>query len=1252
MRRKKRFLPFHFPYIQDFLDLLPIQQASRLRKMKRRKQLNVSCLFALYRDVGNLLGMKRHSRHFSPKNFFEATSVKPRRMRRNALPSQIDCVAEYRALRNSGELVGREAVQTCCVCECRRPLDENDLIPSERLSFFPFPDDNILRDSWLTACRQWNPNLTVSKESVICENHFSLDDLTQLLEDDKEARWVPKSEAVPTFAELPVPVKLKKNNRGIRTRSTNTSGWCTGYKCCVPGCGNRSQVEGKLEKITFHIIPGLGTSSRFCEWMNRIRCAISWKPDRHSRVCSKHFCPEDFVEETSKGKQPRTNYLKKLVVPSRLQCVEKFRSPADLSEPVEISAVHRCCVCGWWRSTREKYVRSEVLTFFPFPSDDDQREQWVNICQEWNPDFVFSEELLVCENHFQLDELTWICVDQVNKQLKLRSDAVPSERCLRFLTPSDDTSARDDAVEGEAGASFDGLFGLSSLIRDADTAAEDASEAGSDTGVCEGRGDVSAYENAWGTYMTDDDNSLMEVDNTDLPVTDIINSICPPLKRRRNVENGLPADEDCTNVSVGSIHGMPSALTFASKDAMEISARFASPARCSTDDALMCKNGTSSSEAACVSRLPGESGSSLPATAADGYRRTDENSRVRSKKKRTNKTGNFFTSNICSECNTRFRKEGMLRLHLLGHTGYADPPERKCPECLKHFDDFPALLKHVDEHGTLLVQCPVCNETCSSGVILVHLHRYHPGFEIKRRKLHQKRLNCDTCGLRFARNFLYRLHQLGHQDKECVDNIKITRKCPECGEMFESLEKLAVHVDVHGKPTKKCPVCNGYYPGMRKHIARYHPHYLAETSCSECGKEYTNESSLRLHLRGHQIRASLDSWTCHKCRLQFPKDSLFVLHKNSHSTAACNAISGAQRCPECDEEFDAMDPLHQHVLTHAVAAQKCPECGHWFPCHRLRKHMKWHHPARAHLSILQEKGYRTHPGYKENYKCLKCGQRFRLRRHLEQHMLGHRHRVPFQKTICVQCGLHFRTHLLCRIHKYEHGGKEIAEDIRNRTTCEECVEEFEDFGALVKHVSVHGRRTEECPVCKGRFHALNSHIQRHHPECQYRSGKDCGHVPYRCGECGKEFEALDAFTGHVVAHRAKSALVARTCSDCGLRFKTDIACRLHKMQHGNGEPTALLRDTRECPECQQNFDRLDELVEHVSEHGRATTKCPECGDWYAVVTAHIRRDHPDYHRKLLGLNKSGSENDRSDEDVDLKPKIQMPRMQRRIRFED
>ncbi|XP_055334243.1 uncharacterized protein LOC129585551, partial [Paramacrobiotus metropolitanus] len=1293
------------------------------------------------------------SRHFSPEDFRRTTHDQPakaRCLRANVVPTQLDCVEEYRSPRNT-HLAAGSGVRTCCVCGCWRPLDETELIPSERLNFFPFPDDDRLRHSWLTACRQWNTHLTVSKESLVCENHFSLDNLARLL----AGGLLSKSDVIPTektFAKLPAPIRLKKIS--VEVGSCRITDRAPGYKCCVPGCGNRAHVEGRLEKITFHVFPRLGTSSRFCEWMNRIRCSISWRPHPLNRVCSKHFSPKDFVEETAKGRQPRTSLLKKDVMPSLLQCVEKFRCPMDLSEPADLNEVRMCCVCGWWRVVSERYVRSELLTFFPFPADDEQRTKWVDVCREWKPDFVFSEGLLVCENHFQLDDLTWVPVNRFNRELKLRNDAIPSERCLRLLSAVSDPHSSDDVTDGMTGVPVDGFGELSSCDRAVD---DGESGADSDAGDYEERDIMPADESAWDFDALDDDDSLMEVDYPDAPVLHITEPLCAPLRITRAVENGLPEDEDFSNVSDAGVQDMALALPFTAEEPVKEAPPLSSP-RCALDDALIycdcchkflptpcwlhaasvcdepvvplavgslpkmlyldvCDDSLTGkavftkeviarhtvfgpliapvamgdsekalyfcitdkprkhyeleSDYACnwmkhvrfadslqnsnllvfsrasqvvfvtiktvapheelkvwyskqylemletpghgavedvkletkdegdeacvpldddngqaseatprdknliesttvgtvsVSHLPMESESSLPVTVESDYRQTGENSRVRSKSKRTNKKRKFFTSNICSECNVRFRREDMLRLHQLGHTGYDDPPERECPECSKHFGDFPALLKHVDEHGTPLVQCPVCNETCSSSVVLLHLQRYHPGIE--RRKLYWERLNCDKCGLRFASNFLYRIHQLGHQDRECIDSIKITRKCPECGEMCESLEKLTEHVYAHGKLTKKCPVCNGYYPGLKKHIARCHPKYLARTRCSECGKEFGKAAALIKHMRAHRKKASLDSSTCQDCGLQFGKDSLFVLHKTSHGTTSYHAVFGTQKCPECDETFEETAELFQHIITHAVAAKKCPECGHWVGS--LRMHLK-----------------RQHPGTP---------------------LLGHQ--LRYHTVTCLQCGLRFSTDLLRRIHECEHGGKELADDLRSRTACCECAEGFDSFDALVKHVKIHGRQTEECPVCKRRFSYLDNHIRHDHPGYQYKLiGRPEVQPDNDSDQRVKEVKYRNV-----------------TCNHCGLRFDSEAVCDLHRRQHADkGAMNDYRVDGDECPQCGESFQEFAALMAHVDSHGRRTDMCPVCGRWYAAVKQHIRRDHPDNYAESTAQENPGSD---------------------------
>ncbi|XP_055334089.1 zinc finger protein 91-like [Paramacrobiotus metropolitanus] len=617
-----------------------------------------------------------------------------------------------------------------------------------------------------------------------------------------------------------------------------------------------------------------------------------------------------------------------------------------------------------------------------------------------------------------------------------------------------------------------------------------------------------------------------------------------------------------------------------------------------------------------------------------------------------------FRKTTCAQCGLRFSTDLLCRIHEYGHGGkeLADDLRNQttCVECVEAFDSFDALVKHAEIHGRQTEECPVCKERFQA--LKEHIRRDHPGCQYRSKKTcgdgpyrceecgkefqsyiaftrhangHRAKATrvartCSECGLRFKTDIECRLHRIHHGiNEESTKPISDTRECPECHQNYENLDELVAHLSEHGRATEKCPVCGEWYAALTVHLRRDHPDYrrkylrLSELddgndhpdegyshqtfTCPKCSIEFTSKSGLTAHIsvcgsvalvlqhkdseetpKKFHPRTTPEALVCTNCGLRFLTEELLHLHKHIHTK---DEISFSTReCPECRKLFAVADELVEHVAEHATVARKCLVCGQW------RVNMSQHFRSQ-------------HPGYEKE-------------RMLPQ---AHGRQLRFKKTTCVQCGLRFSTDLLCLIHEYEHGRKNLAEDIRRTTTCDECAEEFEDFDKLVKHVKLHGRQTKECPVCKGRFHALNYHIRAFHPDCQYRWKNTRRDGLYRCEECGKEFESFTVYAPHVTSHRAKAALVARTCSECGLRFKTDILSRLHRMQHGNEESAELICDTRECPECHQKFEHLEELVAHISEHGRATQQCPVCGDWYASLAEHIQRYHPDYHRRRLNL---------------------------------
>ncbi|CAB4067383.1 unnamed protein product [Lepeophtheirus salmonis] len=67
--------------------------------------------------------------------------------------------------------------------------------------------------------------------------------------------------------------------------------------CCIPKCGSHSKADSS-PKISFHKFP-IGAHSNDL-WTRKVLRESTWKPSKHSVVCSKHFDEDDFIIEKSK----------------------------------------------------------------------------------------------------------------------------------------------------------------------------------------------------------------------------------------------------------------------------------------------------------------------------------------------------------------------------------------------------------------------------------------------------------------------------------------------------------------------------------------------------------------------------------------------------------------------------------------------------------------------------------------------------------------------------------------------------------------------------------------------------------------------------------------------------------------------------------------------------------------------------------------------------------------------------------------
>lgn len=145
---------------------------------------------------------------------------------------------------------------------------------------------------------------------------------------------------------------------------------------------------------------------------------------------------------------------------------------------------------------------------------------------------------------------------------------------------------------------------------------------------------------------------------------------------------------------------------------------------------------------------------------------------------------------------------------------------------------------------------------------------------------------------------------------------------------------------------------------------------------------------------------------------------------------------------------------------------------------------------------------------KPQHICDVCGNVYKMRYSLDNHMRWHRKEKPYD---CEICGAAFGLNSQLTRHMRTHTGQKPYE-------CQYCGRRFSDLGTKNKHERTHtGERPYKCETCGKTFtysHVLSAHKLTH-----------TGEKRYSCDECGKRFTRAHHLKAHLstLIHQKPSA---------------------------------------------------------------------------------------------------------------------------------
>ncbi|XP_031636509.1 transcription factor IIIA-like [Contarinia nasturtii] len=289
-------------------------------------------------------------------------------------------------------------------------------------------------------------------------------------------------------------------------------------------------------------------------------------------------------------------------------------------------------------------------------------------------------------------------------------------------------------------------------------------------------------------------------------------------------------------------------------------------------------------------------------------------------------------------------------------------------------------------------------------------------------------------------------------------------------------------------------------------------------------------------------------YTCKfpNCDLQFRRKDRLDAHEFTHSKMKkfqCN-IDG------CDKAYITNSHLQRHTKTvHFKLAQNvyCPHesCGKFF--HSVNS-------MKAHCHQIHSEIFRA-------FECDICGEKFRRKTQLKQHMFVH---TGNYRYTCDKCGKGF--HLMSRLKRHENS---------HRTRqCPDCGATFDKWSLLLAHKNKeHINSDLKCSICNREFHSrrlLKIH-RKTHANLDDRIVYEC---PYE--GCSKVFLQNQNMLAHYKSKHENRTFPC-TYDGCTLELSTKQKLNLHIKAMHLGEVV-----NKKPKKVQKKAERKDKGTQKIS----------------------------------------------------------------------
>ncbi|KAL7394522.1 hypothetical protein ABVT39_027329 [Epinephelus coioides] len=340
--------------------------------------------------------------------------------------------------------------------------------------------------------------------------------------------------------------------------------------------------------------------------------------------------------------------------------------------------------------------------------------------------------------------------------------------------------------------------------------------------------------------------------------------------------------------------------------------------------------------------------------------------------------------------------------------------------------------------------------------------------------------------------------ELDHLNPELNNPKSLQRNAnaTDCGDGDEEANANVSHTKRRGKTHLKCSYCGH----ISKFLSQFIIHQRIHTGerpfkCPECGRGFSKNSNLNLHLKTHKKSHMYQK--CPYCKIKF-SCSEYAAHMKMHLMDQDSENNKSKKHSR-ENDHGNNQGLHRPVSPEKRERKVCQYCG--ANCEPQKKTPQTNRKKRtanlkkpfqstvipAHnlshfVSKLNKLDNRSDP---RKYLCPSCGRLFRHMGRLRAHMLTH---PPGQSYTCACCG-----------------------------------KTLDDWKKLWHHQRVHRQRRGRfsCPQCGKGFRFVEPYKKHmsEHPDFQWIQVRPKKvFLPYQCEQCRCSFKTLDLLFSHQLCH--------------------------------------------------------------------------------------------------------------------------------------